>query len=149
MAVVGKISTAIFQITALIVALVFLTLAFWAGDRAPAVKQLQFDPLNAPKPGEILKVQETLDRARMNCDIWLMYIIIDSEGKRQLIPTHLPISPGDIGRDAFITEIPIREDAKPGNAELRMFKSHACNPIHYIWPLHDAERTVRFKISPK
>lgn len=56
--------------------------------------------------------------------------------------------PGPLGRDWYITTLPIPLNFAPRKARYRVVSSYVCNPIHNISPIVTEARDIEFEVVP-
>jgi len=122
-------------------------LGFWVIDRNPPSTVIRATVATSDvKPGGDLQVAYEIVRYR-SCRTTINRFLIDSTQARfTLDDLRLAGAPGPLGRDWYITTLPIPLNFAPGKARYRVVSSYVCNPIHLISPIITEARDIEFVV---
>lgn len=123
-------------------------LGFWLSERTPPIDIYDVDLLTPiVRPGGDLKVRYYVYR-RDNCRTKFQRTYRDSEGVRYALEdVDIWLSPSPLGRDEYVSLIPISPRASQGQAKFRAITVYVCNPVHLVWPIVQTPQEVLFKIE--
>lgn len=129
------------------VAIVGGTLGTWLVDRTPPTSVSSVRVLNPEvTPGGVLHVQYNVYRTR-SCKTVVERVLYDSQRIRTVLQDLVfEASPGPMGPDEYISNIPIPKDANLGEANYRASTTYRCNLLHELWPITLLTADVRFDI---
>lgn len=111
-------------------------LGLWVQDTSPPLASLQVAPVQKiVAPGETLKIRYEVERYR-SCASRIDRILLDSERIRfTLEDLDYAAAPGPLGRDTFVTDVPIPRAFSQGPAIYRVISRYECNLLHRLWPI--------------
>lgn len=111
-------------------------LGMWASERTPPVDILDAAVLTPfVQPGDDLRLRYTVYR-RANCRTKFQRTYRDYQEVRYIVEdVDIWLSPAPLGRDEYVSIIPISPRAAQGQASFRALTVFICNPLHHIWPI--------------
>lgn len=122
-------------------------LGIMVGDREPPTVIDRTEVLTPElHPGESLRVRFEVFR-RKSCYVRVERMLLDGESARFVLPTtELSGAPGPLGKDMYISVVPIPSDVHPGLGRYRAITTYKCNPMHSLWPIIAVADDVTFTI---
>lgn len=120
----------------------------WMSERTPPVDVLNSQVLTPiVRPGGDLRVQYEAYR-RANCRSRFQRTYRDYDNARYALDDiDIWLSPAPIGRDQYVSVIPISPRAAQGQAGFRAITVYICNPLHHIWPIVQIASELSFVIG--
>jgi hypothetical protein len=93
-------------------------------------------------------IHEVVDRRKL-CALQVERIIIDFAKIRYVLEDVIfSAPPGDLGRDEYVTPVPVPVQTELGPAELKVHKLYRCNPFHWLWPIVSDGMDFHFDVVP-
>lgn len=129
------------------VAILAGTLGSWVGDRDLPTIQVTAEIITPTgKQGDRVLVHEVVDR-RKPCALQVERIMTDSRKVRYTLEDLVfSAPPGGVGRDEYVTPIPIPVSMELGPATVRVNKLYRCNPVHWLWPILSDRLEFNFEV---
>lgn len=123
-------------------------LGVWLGDKEPPTISAELKPVSiSVPPGGDLRVRYTVFRTR-SCPLKVERMLFDSTGTRYILPsTEFSAAPGPLGKDSYISIVPLPVNIAAGKAKYRAITTYRCNPIHSIWPIVTTAPDVEFEVE--
>lgn len=108
----------------------------WVQDTSPPIAPMSVTPVQSiVAPGETLRIRYDVERYR-SCASRIDRILLDSDKIRfTLEDLDYAAAPGPLGRDTFITDVPIPRGFSQGPAVYRVITRYECNLLHRVWPI--------------
>lgn len=125
-------------------------LGFWLADRdIPTRFQRTRTVVHEASPGGVLQIRIPLVRDRL-CHTTINRRLVDARGEAfDLGITVYPHGTGPKGEDLFRSEIQIPAGMALGPATYTASACYRCNPVHWLWPVCDVQRTTSFIVTAR
>lgn len=123
-------------------------IGMWMSERTPPVDILDVQVVTpVVRPGADLRIKYSVYR-RANCRSQFQRTYRDyDEVRYALEPVDIWMSPAPLGRDEYVSVVPISPKAAQGQAAFRAITVYVCNPIHNVWPIVQVAAEASFVIA--